>query len=143
MDPQNNQIPQAPPTPVESATPAQTPPTPTDQTVVSSPPPIKKAPTKKLKWVLIIFALLLALLVPLGGFILLNQSENTPTPTPTIAPVPTEQVSACTLEVKLCPDGVTSVGRSGPNCEFEECPATSSAELPEETPTPSPTGTLE
>lgn len=29
---------------------------------------------------------------------------------------------ACTMEAKLCPDGVTSVGRSGPKCEFEKCP---------------------
>jgi hypothetical protein len=28
---------------------------------------------------------------------------------------------ACTMEAKLCPDG-SSVGRSGPNCEFEKCP---------------------
>lgn len=28
---------------------------------------------------------------------------------------------ACTLEAKLCPDG-SSVGRSGPNCEFAACP---------------------
>lgn len=28
---------------------------------------------------------------------------------------------ACTMEAKLCPDG-SSVGRSGPNCEFAECP---------------------
>jgi plastocyanin len=27
----------------------------------------------------------------------------------------------CTLEAKLCPDG-SSVGRSGPNCEFAACP---------------------
>ena len=27
----------------------------------------------------------------------------------------------CTLEAKICPDG-TSVGRTGPNCEFEACP---------------------
>lgn len=31
-----------------------------------------------------------------------------------------EQV-ACTMEAKLCPDG-SSVGRSGPNCEFAPCP---------------------
>lgn len=30
---------------------------------------------------------------------------------------------ACTLEAKLCPDG-TSVGRTGPNCEFAPCPVT-------------------
>jgi len=29
---------------------------------------------------------------------------------------------ACTMEAKLCPDG-SYVGRSGPNCEFAECPA--------------------
>jgi hypothetical protein len=34
----------------------------------------------------------------------------------------------CTMEAKLCPDG-SSVGRSGPNCEFSPCP----------TPTPDPT----
>jgi hypothetical protein len=28
---------------------------------------------------------------------------------------------ACTMEAKLCPDG-SSVGRSGPNCEFAPCP---------------------
>lgn len=28
---------------------------------------------------------------------------------------------ACTQEAKLCPDG-SAVGRSGPNCEFAECP---------------------
>lgn len=27
----------------------------------------------------------------------------------------------CTLEAKICPDGST-VGRTGPNCEFEACP---------------------
>jgi hypothetical protein len=28
---------------------------------------------------------------------------------------------ACTMEAKLCPDG-SSVGRTGPNCEFAPCP---------------------
>jgi len=28
---------------------------------------------------------------------------------------------ACTMEAKICPDG-SSVGRTGPNCEFAECP---------------------
>jgi hypothetical protein len=32
---------------------------------------------------------------------------------------------ACTMEAKLCPDGKTSVGRIGPNCEFAPCPTTS------------------
>ncbi len=29
---------------------------------------------------------------------------------------------ACTMEAKICPDG-SGVGRTGPNCEFAECPA--------------------
>lgn len=29
---------------------------------------------------------------------------------------------ACTMEAKLCPDGVTYVGRQGPKCEFALCP---------------------
>lgn len=29
---------------------------------------------------------------------------------------------ACTMEAKLCPDG-SAVGRSGPKCEFVECPS--------------------
>ena len=29
---------------------------------------------------------------------------------------------ACTKEAKICPDG-SSVGRSGPKCEFVACPA--------------------
>lgn len=41
---------------------------------------------------------------------------------PTITPTkPTDQI-ACTQEAKLCPDGKTYVGRSGPNCEFSNCP---------------------
>ncbi len=34
---------------------------------------------------------------------------------------PVNRKVACTLEAKLCPDG-SSVGRSGPNCEFAPCP---------------------
>lgn len=29
---------------------------------------------------------------------------------------------ACTQEARLCPDGVTYVGRTGPSCEFAACP---------------------
>lgn len=36
---------------------------------------------------------------------------------------------ACTMEAKLCPDG-SSVGRSGPNCEFAACPTQSSNTSP-------------
>src|SRR3989344_303537 len=33
---------------------------------------------------------------------------------------------ACTKEAKVCPDG-SAVGRTGPNCEFAECPQPSPA----------------
>jgi hypothetical protein len=32
---------------------------------------------------------------------------------------------ACTSQAKICPDG-SSVGRTGPNCQFAECPVVSS-----------------
>ncbi len=34
---------------------------------------------------------------------------------------PPKEKIACTLEARLCPDG-SSVGRTGPNCEFAPCP---------------------
>ncbi|HVZ76141.1 MAG TPA: hypothetical protein VG934_02620 [Candidatus Paceibacterota bacterium] len=34
---------------------------------------------------------------------------------------------ACTMEAKLCPDGVTYVGRTGPDCHFAACPGESSS----------------
>ncbi len=33
-----------------------------------------------------------------------------------------EKPVACTMDAKLCPDGVTSVGRVGPDCKFQACP---------------------
>lgn len=30
---------------------------------------------------------------------------------------------ACTQEARQCPDGKTYVGRTGPNCEFAQCPS--------------------
>ena len=36
---------------------------------------------------------------------------------------PAPQGKACTLDAKLCDDG-SSVGRTGPNCEFAPCPST-------------------
>ena len=49
-----------------------------------------------------------------------------PIPTPTN--VPTIGSVACTLEAKICPDGKTSVGRVGPNCEFSPCPETDTSQ---------------
>ena len=48
-------------------------------------------------------------------------------------PVRAEQAVACTEEAMLCPDG-SSVGRTGPNCEFAPCPGEAVPQpLPEET----------
>lgn len=41
--------------------------------------------------------------------------------------VKTPVQKACTTDAKICPDG-TSVGRSGPNCEFIPCPSTKPAQ---------------
>ena len=39
-----------------------------------------------------------------------------------VPPVTPTDPIACTMEAKQCPDGITYVGRSGPKCEFAECP---------------------
>lgn len=41
--------------------------------------------------------------------------------------------TACTKEAKICPDG-SSVGRSGPKCEFAQCPATILKVIPSPSP---------
>ncbi len=43
-------------------------------------------------------------------------------PAEEVVPIPTETAVACTMEAKQCPDG-SYVGRSGPKCEFAQCPA--------------------
>ncbi|TSC75831.1 MAG: hypothetical protein G01um101430_1 [Parcubacteria group bacterium Gr01-1014_30] len=43
-------------------------------------------------------------------------------------PFELQKQQACTQEAKLCPDG-SYVGRTGPNCEFAECPPDSTAGL--------------
>lgn len=40
---------------------------------------------------------------------------------PISPPVASPSVSVCQLDAKICPDG-SSVGRTGPNCEFAACP---------------------
>jgi hypothetical protein len=87
----------------------------------TAPPPPKKSRNFKSKWPYLVIAVLLVLLVPLGGYFVLDQTkkaEPTPPPVPT---KPSEQI-ACTMEAKLCPDGVTYVSRQGPKCEFTQCP---------------------
>jgi hypothetical protein len=53
----------------------------------------------------------------LGAYWLGRNSQQTGTD-PLVPPV--QEGVACTMEAKICPDG-SSVGRSGPNCEFAEC----------------------
>jgi len=55
--------------------------------------------------------------ITLGGPTLTPKPTNTPGPT--LTPVPTNKI--CTTEARICPDG-TTVGRTGPNCEFAPCP---------------------
>jgi len=49
--------------------------------------------------------------------------KSTKSPKPTLLPLKTSSatIKACTMEAKICPDG-SSVGRTGPNCEFTPCP---------------------
>lgn len=44
-----------------------------------------------------------------------KQTLTTPTPSPT-------QQVACPMIARVCPDGVTAVGETGPNCAFQACP---------------------
>lgn len=37
----------------------------------------------------------------------------------------------CTMDAKICPDG-SSVGRTGPDCEFSPCPGDEPAKMNEE-----------
>lgn len=48
--------------------------------------------------------------------------QTPPTTPPAKPPVSDGGMVACTMEAKMCPDGVTYVGRQGPNCEFAKCP---------------------
>lgn len=58
-----------------------------------------------------LFALTVALAIfGFAGFMYRNALEHPNEPMPI----------ACTMEARLCPDG-TSVGRSGPSCEFSAC----------------------
>jgi hypothetical protein len=40
----------------------------------------------------------------------------------TTPPNPDDDGVMCTMDAKICPDG-SAVGRSGPDCEFDPCPA--------------------
>jgi hypothetical protein len=56
----------------------------------------------------IIMVIVIVVLLGIAGYFVYKQYS---------APKPI----ACTMEAKVCPDG-SAVGRTGPNCEFVECP---------------------
>lgn len=102
--PMQHDTPPAPPVdktvdtaPTVTATPSATPPA-NDK---------KGSPLLMISIILVVIALLAAVAYVVGATYVKNASK---------APV------ACTADAKLCPDG-SSVGRSGPNCEFDACPA--------------------
>ncbi len=68
--------------------------------------------------VLLIGIIILAVLA--GGFLIIKNPWGPIYigPLPAVSP----PGKACTLEAKVCPDG-SSVGRTGPNCEFAVCPS--------------------
>lgn len=47
-----------------------------------------------------------------------SESQQQPLPTPKGQ----GSMMLCPMDARLCPDGRTSVGRTGPNCEFAACP---------------------
>ncbi len=63
---------------------------------------------------------------PFGNFVkqLNSIKPNRNTTAYSVKPVPScdDEVIFCTQEVKLCPDGKTYVGRTGPSCAFAPCP---------------------
>lgn len=69
-----------------------------------------------------IIVVILLLVVGAGAYYAgMQQGQNTAQREMPSQPTPDSDQIICTLEAKICPDG-SSVGRSGPNCEFEECP---------------------
>ena len=69
----------------------------------------------KSRFILVLLVAVILVLASLFGISILKNNSSLP--------------QACTMEAKICPDGVTYVGRTGPNCQFAECP-------PYETPVP-------
>lgn len=96
------------------------------------PPPPKKKPrtsgtSARILGIVLLVVIGAVVLYSSRGWILgLFRRAPSPATTTELQPTPTSTVEiiqqdGCTLEAKICPDG-TSVGRSGPNCEFSPCP---------------------
>lgn len=63
----------------------------------------------------ILIGIVLIILIGIGAFVYRSAIEHRAT-----LPPATGAQTACTLEARICPDG-SSVGRTGPNCEFAAC----------------------
>ncbi|MFA6918773.1 MAG: DUF333 domain-containing protein [Patescibacteria group bacterium] len=90
---------------------------------------------------LIVSVIILALIIVATGLIILRGNEDTwicvndqwvkhgnPRSPQPLHDESCPGITACTMEAKICPDG-SSVGRTGANCEFAECPATSTTQM--------------
>ncbi|MFA6422248.1 MAG: DUF333 domain-containing protein [Candidatus Buchananbacteria bacterium] len=90
---------------------------------------------------LIILVVILALGVIATGLIFLRGNEDgwicnngewtkhgNPSASKPTELCPGQKNQACTEEAKICSDG-SAVGRTGPNCEFAPCPATSTTQI--------------
>jgi hypothetical protein len=53
--------------------------------------------------------------------VIFAQNDSKPAPMPEATSTP-QEVYECNADAKICPDG-SSVGRTGPNCEFAACPS--------------------
>src|SRR3989344_6941774 len=77
--------------------------------------------------VLIILVIILAVAGIFGAYYLGTQKPDSTQIFPSEKPESPKKDSgnSCTMDAKICPDG-TSVGRTGPNCEFAPCPGETS-----------------
>jgi hypothetical protein len=69
---------------------------------------------------LLIVIIVLVAAGALGFSYVKNGAPATETPVPTASP--SSEVTFCTMDAKICPDG-SAVGRIPPTCEFAACPA--------------------
>jgi len=66
----------------------------------------------------LIAGVVLLAVVGVAGFLYRNEVQR---PTVPVPQAPAGNITACTQEAKVCPDG-TAVGRTGPSCSFAVCP---------------------
>ncbi len=115
----------SPPTPV---TPPATEPSPMQPAVAPRPSNVKI-------FLLIIVALLFLPFILVMAYVLvkplMSPLDSEPTAENTSLPATEESPIMCTLDAKICPDG-SSVGRTGPNCEFAPCPSDAASAISED-----------